>query len=42
MALDTAPKGWRSVARYSMLSIVALLILFPIYTTVIASLKPGN
>jgi sn-glycerol 3-phosphate transport system permease protein len=42
MALDTAPKGWRSVARYSMLTIVALLILFPIYTTVIAALKPGN
>ena len=42
MALDTAPKGWRSVARYSMLTIVALFILFPVYTTVIAALKPGN
>jgi sn-glycerol 3-phosphate transport system permease protein len=42
MALDTAPKGWRSVARYSMLTIVALFILFPVYTTIIAALKPGN
>ena len=42
MALDTAPKGWRSFARYSMLIIVALFILFPVYTTVIAALKPGN
>jgi len=42
MALDTAPKGWRSVARYSTLIIVALFILFPVYTTVIAALKPGN
>jgi ABC-type glycerol-3-phosphate transport system permease component len=42
MALDTAPKGWRSFARYSMLTIVALFILFPVYTTVIAALKPGN
>ena len=42
MALDTAPKGWRSLARYSMLIVVALFILFPVYTTVIAALKPGN
>jgi sn-glycerol 3-phosphate transport system permease protein len=40
-ALD-APVGWRRVGRYTLLGIVTFLVLFPIYTTVVASLKPGN
>lgn len=42
MALDTTPKGWRSWVRYTLLILMAVIILFPIYTTIIASLKPGN
>jgi sn-glycerol 3-phosphate transport system permease protein len=42
MALDTTPRGWRSWARYTLLTLMAVIILFPIYTTIIASLKPGN
>ena len=42
MSLDTAPRGWRAVSRYTLLVFTALLILFPVYTTVIAALKPGN
>lgn len=39
--LDT-PSGWRRGGRYALLGIVTFVVLFPIYTTVIASLKPGN
>ncbi|MEY2642583.1 MAG: hypothetical protein RLZZ368_1230 [Actinomycetota bacterium] len=42
MALDTTPRGWRSWVRYILLILMAVIILFPIYTTIIASLKPGN
>ena len=42
MALDTTPRGWRSWVRYTLLILMAVIILFPIYTTIIASLKPGN
>ncbi len=42
MALDTTPRGWRSWVRYTLLFLMAVIILFPIYTTIIASLKPGN
>lgn len=42
MALDTTPRGWRSRVRYSLLILMAVVILFPIYTTIIASLKPGS
>lgn len=42
MALDTTPRGWRSWVRYTLLTLMAVIILFPIYTTIIASLKPGN
>ncbi len=42
MALDTTPRGWRSWVRYALLTLMAVIILFPIYTTIIASLKPGN
>lgn len=42
MAIDAPPVGWRKVGRYAVLLLVAVIVLFPIYTMVIASLKPGN
>ena len=36
------PRGLRLVGRYSLLGLVTLIVLFPVYTTVVASLKPGN
>lgn len=42
MALDSAPRGWKAASRYTLLAGTAFLILFPVYTTVIAALKPGN
>lgn len=42
MALDTPPRGVRLAGRYLMLGIVAFLVLFPVYTMVVASLKPGT
>src|SRR4051794_15041427 len=36
------PRGWRAVGRYGVLAVVSVVILFPIYTTVVAALKPGN
>ncbi len=36
------PRGWRLVGRYGVLVVVSAVVLFPIYTTVVASLKPGN
>ncbi len=41
MALDTAVRGPRLVARYAMLALVTLLVLFPVYTMIVAALKPG-
>jgi sn-glycerol 3-phosphate transport system permease protein len=37
-----SPRGWRLVGRYLLLAAVAAVVLFPVYTTVIAALKPGN
>ncbi|MEM8619786.1 MAG: carbohydrate ABC transporter permease [Actinomycetota bacterium] len=37
-----APRGGRKLARYVLLLAVAFIVLFPIYTTVIAALKPGD
>ena len=37
-----SPTGWRAVGRYGLLVVVSVIVLFPIYTTVIAALKPGN
>jgi sn-glycerol 3-phosphate transport system permease protein len=42
MAIDRTPAGWRLVARYVLLGVVTFLVLFPIYTTVVAALKPGG
>ena len=36
------PAGWRAVGRYGLLVVVSVLVLFPVYTTVVAALKPGN
>lgn len=36
------PRGWGAMGRYVLLAVVAFLVLFPIYTTVVAALKPGN
>jgi sn-glycerol 3-phosphate transport system permease protein len=41
LTIDTTA-GVRKVGRYSQLCVVAFVELFPIYTTVIAALKPGN
>jgi sn-glycerol 3-phosphate transport system permease protein len=41
-AVYDTPHGWRAVGRYGVLVVVSVVILFPIYTTVIAALKPGN
>ncbi len=37
-----SPTGWRRVARYALLIAVSMIILFPMYTTAVAALKPGN
>ncbi len=36
------PRGARAFGRYMLLAFVAFLVLFPIYTTLVAALKPGN
>jgi sn-glycerol 3-phosphate transport system permease protein len=40
MAADLAPRGWRLGARYALLAVVTVLVLFPVYTTVIGAFKP--
>ncbi len=42
IGIDHVPRGWRMVGRYVVLGVVAFLVLFPVYTTVIAALKPGS
>lgn len=42
MAAERAPTGWRMASRYTLLGIVTFLVLFPVYTTVVAALKPGE
>jgi sn-glycerol 3-phosphate transport system permease protein len=42
MALDSPPRGIRIVGRYLLLAAIAVLVLFPVYTMVVAALKPGN
>lgn len=37
-----SPTGWRAIARYGLLVVVSVIVLFPVYTTVVAALKPGN
>ncbi len=40
--IDSAGRGWRKVGRYALLLIVTFVVLFPVYATVLAALKPGN
>jgi sn-glycerol 3-phosphate transport system permease protein len=42
MAIDHVPAGGRRIGRYALLLGVSFLVLFPIYTMVVASLKPGD
>jgi sn-glycerol 3-phosphate transport system permease protein len=42
MAAERAPRGARLVGRYTLLGIVAFVVLFPVYTTVIGALKPSG
>lgn len=42
VATYDTPTGWRAVGRYGVLIVVSVIVLFPIYTTVVAALKPGN
>jgi sn-glycerol 3-phosphate transport system permease protein len=42
MAAERAPTGARLVGRYTLLGIVAFVVLFPVYTTVIGALKPSG
>jgi sn-glycerol 3-phosphate transport system permease protein len=37
-----APRGWRRVGRYVLLAFVAVVVLFPIYTMVVAAFKPSD
>jgi sn-glycerol 3-phosphate transport system permease protein len=37
-----SPRGWRLAGRYLLLAAVAAIVLFPVYTTVLAALKPGD
>lgn len=37
-----APRGIRLVGRYTLLGLVTFIVLFPVYTTVVAALKPGE
>jgi sn-glycerol 3-phosphate transport system permease protein len=41
MAFDS-PRGWRAVGRYVLLGVVTFVVLFPVYTTVIAAFKPTD
>lgn len=42
MAAERAPTGFRLGGRYTLLGIVAFVVVFPLYTTLIAALKPGG
>jgi sn-glycerol 3-phosphate transport system permease protein len=36
------PRGWGRIGRYVLLFAISVVVLFPMYTTVIAALKPGD
>jgi sn-glycerol 3-phosphate transport system permease protein len=40
--IDSVGRGWRKVGRYALLLFVSFVVLFPVYTTVLAALKPGK
>ena len=37
-----SPRGWRLAGRYTLLAVVTFVVLFPVYTTIVASLKPSD
>ena len=41
IAFDS-PRGWRAFGRYVLLAVVTFVVLFPVYTTVIAAFKPTD
>ena len=41
MAFDS-PRGWRAFGRYVLLAVLTFVVLFPVYTTVIAAFKPTD
>ena len=41
MAIDQV-RGARKVGRYALLTVMAIIVIFPIYMMVVGSLKPGN
>lgn len=42
MAAERPVRGWRLAGRYALLAAIAFLVLFPVYTTLVAALKPGD
>jgi len=42
MAAERAPQGARLVGRYALLAGIAVVVLFPLYTTLVAAFKPGS
>ncbi len=42
MAHDAMPSRARRVGRYTLLGIVTFVVVFPLYTTIVAALKPGE
>jgi sn-glycerol 3-phosphate transport system permease protein len=36
------PTGWRRVSRYVLLVVISLIVLFPIYTTIVAAFTPST
>ena len=42
IGMDTVRRGWPMVLRYLLLAFVAAMVLLPVYTTLVAALKPGG
>lgn len=40
--IERVPRGWRRAGRYLLLLAVSFVVLFPIYTMLVAALKPGD
>lgn len=41
-AVYDRPRGWRAAGRYVLLIVVAVIVLFPVYATIVGALKPLN
>jgi sn-glycerol 3-phosphate transport system permease protein len=42
MASEPPPRGARLIGRYTLLCVIAFVVLFPVYTTLIGALKPAG